>query len=214
MSGDIVLLRLDRARQALSEAKTIQETKRITDIAGAAEIYAKRQGMSQEAIDYAHSIRIEALRRLGEILDATKAERAKGTRGRIVRGGRGRIAPPGGAETGPPGDDAPTLADLGLDKKTSSVAQKLAALPQKQFEQVRSGTATVSQAIHHVIETKAKAVTKRRLRSETNGSPILEAIKEAKQWIVRWGHISALAPICDAITMISESISEGNGVKK
>ena len=37
--------------------------------------------------------------------------------------------------------EPPTLADLGLDKKTSSIAQKLAALPVRQFEQVKAGAA-------------------------------------------------------------------------
>jgi len=37
----------------------------------------------------------------------------------------------------------PTLKDLGLDKKTSSIAQKLASLPPEQFEQVKAGTASI-----------------------------------------------------------------------
>jgi hypothetical protein len=38
---DLVVLNLDRAKQALAEAKTIQQTKKIIDIASAAEIYAR-----------------------------------------------------------------------------------------------------------------------------------------------------------------------------
>jgi hypothetical protein len=37
-------------------------------------------------------------------------------------------------------DTPPTLSDLGLDKKTSHIAQKLAELPQEQFEAVIAET--------------------------------------------------------------------------
>ena len=43
MSTDLVIARLDSARVALAEARTIQDTKKILDIAAAAEIYAKRR---------------------------------------------------------------------------------------------------------------------------------------------------------------------------
>jgi len=86
--------------------------------------------MSQESIDYAHDIKIEALAQLGRMLQETpKATGAAGL-------GRGKA----GAKAGPAFTEAPTLADLGLDKKTSSIAQKLAALPPEQFEQVKAGT--------------------------------------------------------------------------
>ena len=68
MKTDLVIQRLDRARLALCEAKTIQDTKRIIDIASAAEVYIKRQKLSQESIDYAHDIKIEALAQLGKML--------------------------------------------------------------------------------------------------------------------------------------------------
>ena len=35
--------------------------------------------------------------------------------------------------------DAPTLAEIGIDKRTSSRAQKLAALPEKTFAAVAAG---------------------------------------------------------------------------
>src|SRR6516165_3681157 len=116
--NDLVISRLDSARTALAEAKTISATKQIYDLAVAAQIYARRQGLSEEIIDYAHAIKVEALVQLGNMLKAT--ERNGGTR---LTGG--------GTFSGPP-QDLPTLADLGLDKKLSSLAQKLAGLsPEK-----------------------------------------------------------------------------------
>ena len=56
--SDLVLTRLDTARTALVEAKTVQETKKIIDIATAAQILAKRQKLGQEAINYANEIKL------------------------------------------------------------------------------------------------------------------------------------------------------------
>lgn len=137
LRNDTVIVRLEAARTALAEAKTIQQTKAISDVAAAAEIYARRQKLGEEAIDFAHAVKIEALRKLGEFLrDAPKAEGRAGP-------GRGKA----GAEAGPAFTDAPTLAELGVDKKTSSLAQKLAELPEKDFEAVRDGHTAVGKAL-------------------------------------------------------------------
>ena len=64
-----------------------------------AEIYAKRQGLSEEAISVAHSIKIEALRQIGMMLkDAPKAK------GEIRRG----------TKMEPRENDAPTLKECWL----------------------------------------------------------------------------------------------------
>ena len=60
------------------------------------------------AINYAHSIKVEALRRLGEILKAGPKNRGAE--------GIGPIAVPKRDH------NTPTLAEMGLDKKTSALA--------------------------------------------------------------------------------------------
>jgi len=145
---DLVVVKLNTARLALSQAKTIQDAKQVIDIAAAMEVYAKRQQLGQDAIDYAHAIKIEALRRVGELLQAT--DRNTGVR---VRGGT-----TGGPIVEPPAKDAPpTLAELGIDKKLSSLAQKLADLPVQQFEQVAEGVTSVAAAIREVKKEQAAA---------------------------------------------------------
>lgn len=147
IESDAVVATMNRARLALAEAKTIQETKRIVDAAAAAEIYAKRQRLGEETSDLALSIKVEALRKLGEMLaDKPKQAGARGTAG------------PGRGKNGVPQCDSvlttPTLTDLGLTKKESAVAQKLAALSDDAFQQVRTGAVTVSKAIAAVDATK------------------------------------------------------------
>ena len=78
------------------------------DSAEAARVFAKRQGLSEETIRYATEISLDAERKFGAILsDAPKNE---GTlrRGSILV----------------PREETPTLAELGISKKTSARAQK------------------------------------------------------------------------------------------
>ena len=61
---DLILNRLGDARTLLAQAKDAISAKQVVDLAHAAEIYAKRQKLSQESIDYAHEIQIDALKRI------------------------------------------------------------------------------------------------------------------------------------------------------
>ena len=133
VKADLMVVQLDRARTALAEAKTIGETKKVMDMAHAAQIYARRQQLGEEAMAYALAIKIEAMRKLGEILQGNGIHRG----GSKFREG--------------------ILNDLGIDGKTSMVAQQLAAMPVDQFEQVREGVQTVSEAMKTVRAAKTKA---------------------------------------------------------
>ena len=70
---DLIISKLDNARRLLSEAKTLQETKNIVDIAATAEVYARRQQLGEEAIGHALEIKIYTLRKLREILEHQRA---------------------------------------------------------------------------------------------------------------------------------------------
>jgi len=132
--GDLVVARLGAARNALVEAKTATQVKAVMDAAAAAETFARRQRLSEETIQHATAIKLDAERKLGGILrEMPKSE-----------GGR----PP--EKTGAkvePVLSTPTLADLGIDKKTSARAQKLADLPDETFEAVRLGEVKVNEAL-------------------------------------------------------------------
>ena len=140
IKADLMVVQLDRARTALAEAKTIGETKKIMDMAHAAQIYARRQQLGEEAMAYALAIKIEALRKLGEILQVTPRH----------AGGKPVV---GDDRLGKP----PTLKELTISRDISVLAQKLAAMPDAQFEQVREGVQTVSEAMKTVRAAKTKA---------------------------------------------------------
>jgi hypothetical protein len=79
------------------------------------------------------ALRLQAERRLGEMLRLMpKATGAKGV---------GPIAVPSENR-----NQTPTLADIGITKKTSMRAQQLAAMPAAKFALVASGELSVSQA--------------------------------------------------------------------
>lgn len=141
LSGtDLVIARLDAASFALSEAKTIQDKKKLMDMGEALETFAKRQNASEEVKAKAHAFYIETVRLLGEAL----AEQPK------AKGGEQYKARPTGTKTEP----VPTLAEQGIDKKTSAMAQKLADLPAAQLDQVKAGTASIAQALKEVTKTR------------------------------------------------------------
>jgi phage N-6-adenine-methyltransferase len=122
----------------LVEAKSMQEVKKIMDVAGAAKIYAKRQQLGEEAVQHARSIELEAMRRLGELLAETpKNKGANGFKPKQATG----------TTWEPVADTTPTLTDLGVNKKISSLSQQLARMPKKEFEQVRDGVVSMSEAL-------------------------------------------------------------------
>jgi phage N-6-adenine-methyltransferase len=114
----------NNACRALQVAKSTDEVKDMRDKAEAMRAYAHQAKNRQLEIDAAE-IRIRAERRLGELI-----RQQKETVG-LNEGGR----PP--EKTGAdmePVYKPPTLAEAGIDKKLSSHAQKVAAIPEDEFE--------------------------------------------------------------------------------
>lgn len=117
------LIHYDAACTALAHARKVDEVKTIRDKAEAVRTYARIANNRSLEIDAAE-IRVRAERKLGEMLSATKEA------GLLSKGG----SHPKGAPT-----SATTLKKLGVDKKLSMRAQKLASIPPAKFEEnVRS----------------------------------------------------------------------------
>jgi hypothetical protein len=124
------LAKLDHVLALLTDVRHVQDAKQILDITKAARVYAREQKLGQDVITKGRAVMYEALRRIGELLQGT--DRNTGTQGQLV--GPGIIGP-----TNSEGPMPPTLAELGIDYKTSSIAQQLAALSPADFERVRDG---------------------------------------------------------------------------
>lgn len=115
------LVRYDAACKAIAEARTVDEAKELRDKAEAIRAYAKQAKNRSLEIDAAE-IRIRAERRLGFLI----AEQ-RDTIG-MNPGGRPKTRPE--REQVP---EPPTLSDAGIDRKLSSRAQQMAAVPEADF---------------------------------------------------------------------------------
>lgn len=118
------LVRYEMARSALAEARSVDEVKDIRDKSEAMRAYARMAKDTQLEMD-ATELRLRAERRLGIMLTEQKTSQG------LNRGGGGRDS------TGSrlvPVDAAPTLADVGIDKKLSSRSQKVGGIGEQAFE--------------------------------------------------------------------------------
>lgn len=142
------LVRYEAARRALAEAVAVDEVAEIRSQAEAMRHYARQAGDKTLEIQSAQ-LRFRAERKLGELIVAQKETVGlnTGSRGQL----RGKDNS-GSAKSEQPEDDRPRLADIGVDRKLSSKAQKLAALDSAAFEQalerhaeeMRSGQARIA----------------------------------------------------------------------
>jgi DNA modification methylase len=147
---NLPLAKLSKAAALLAEVRSASEAKAVMAVASAAEHYAQRAKLSQEVIDQAHAIKIDAQRLLGEFL-ATEPK-ATGT------AGKGRPPKLGGRIERPPKSER-TLADIGVSKSLSSDSQALAAVAKADpdlFQKVRDGELSVRQAARAVINQEKR----------------------------------------------------------
>lgn len=130
---DSLPARISKIEQALAAVETPDQAKQVIAIADAAIAYAKSLG--REFVDArrkAEALKLDAERRLGEFLRAMPK----------AIGGRPTKTP-----TKSEGVSAATVAELGIDYKTSARVQKLAELPAETVEAIKAGELSVNQAI-------------------------------------------------------------------
>lgn len=155
---DLIIARVDKARMLLAEARDAGSAKQVMDMAHAAEIYARRQDLGEQAIGYAHEIKIDAQALLGAFLALNpKNPGAKGT-GSNQHEVRSRN-----------GTAPPTLADLRITKQVSSDSQLLAAVSKKEpkiFEDIKKRRKT----LRDVKRTERRKVRVAHINGITEGN--------------------------------------------
>lgn len=124
------LVKYEAACRAIADAKAVDEVKSVMDKSKALALYARQAKNKGLEIDAAE-IRMRAERRLGEMI-VNQKETVGLNRGAADGGKR---ESPRGAFT-EPRNTLPKLADVGIDKKLSSTAQKMAAVPEEKFEEM------------------------------------------------------------------------------
>jgi hypothetical protein len=120
------LIKYEAACRALAACKAVDEVKNLLDKAEAMRLYGRMAKDKTLEMDAAE-IRMRAERRLGQMLTEQKASVGLSTGSRMA----GKL-PDGSAVVA--NDHRPTLADAGISKDLSSRAQKMAAVPEAEFE--------------------------------------------------------------------------------
>jgi hypothetical protein len=133
-SGDtaLSLIVFEDARRAIADAKTVEQVNKIlaltTGLAAAA-----RQATDREMEAEAAVLKLEAERRLGQLMAAQKATIGFNKGGGDQRSDHRNSKKPG---------DPPTLAEAGIDKNLADKARKAAAMPETVFEEAKEAKRT------------------------------------------------------------------------
>lgn len=135
VAQDAVVRRLIDAEKALKQATNVQQVKLVMNVAAAQQVFAARQKLGEDVIGFAHTIKVRALVKLGELIQAGQDAGAISQRGR-----------PGKSST------TEDLSKLGISHKVSAEAKQLASLPQAAREAIAQRETTVAKVRR---ETKA-----------------------------------------------------------
>jgi hypothetical protein len=135
------LLVLSKARKLLATVKTYDQAARIRSHAEALRAYSQQQKLSVECYNDAAEIKLRAERKMGGFLALTEKNRGGEHAHRKTTGRR--------ESTG-----APTLKELGVTKDESARYQKLARIPENNFEKI----------VGETNETRERLTTERVLR--------------------------------------------------
>jgi hypothetical protein len=151
------LMHYDAARLALAEAVKFDDVLAIKDVAKHAELYA-RQARDTELIERATEIKVRAERRAGQMLAAAKESGDRRGKGNPQLSNAGTFG----------------LSDIGITKNESSRWQKLASVPDEQFEQ----------AVAAAKEVAGEVTTAAMLRIERANNPPKIPTPETKKEII------------------------------
>lgn len=151
------LVKYDAAIHALAECKAIDEVKAWADKASAMQAYGRMAKNKTLEVDAAE-IRIRAERRLGQMLIAQKESEGL-NKGNLKQGTALVVAEDGKV--------IPKLSDVGISYDLSSKAQKLAAVPDAEFESEVGEWRDRVQAEGARVSTRLQAAGERELKKET-----------------------------------------------
>jgi site-specific DNA-methyltransferase (adenine-specific) len=172
---DLIVMKVDRARVLLAAARDAGDCKRVADVARAAEVYAKRQKLSEEVIQCATAVKVDAMTLMGEFLKAGPKKKRPAGPG---RGHKGEKVSSNAVQTFEPPSQEELLGKGG--RKVAAEAQALARLKEETpelHEAVRNGEMTVARA--------RRRAEGRRRREDLEGPAAPPA--GASSWEVRVG---------------------------
>ncbi len=110
------LIKLDNATRMLAEISSVDDAKKVIDLAEAARIYARQVSLGLEAQNHAAEIKLRAQRRAGEILDSMEFSKGAATPSQAVT-------------------PLPTHDEIGINRMEAHRWQTIASVPEEEFEE-------------------------------------------------------------------------------
>ncbi len=179
------LIKYENACRALAECKAVDEVKAWSDKAAAMQAYGRIAKDKTLEVDAAE-IRLRAERRLGELLAEQKA-----TIGLAKPGVKSLVSDEGI-------DLVPTLAEAGISYDLSSRAQKLAAVPEDEFErEVGDWRERVTQEGARVT-ARLEAAGDKAQKAPREKSPELDPAQESPELIDLREKLAEMISICES----------------
>lgn len=146
------LVKLDGAVRALAEARTLDEIKSIHDKAQAAAEYARAAKLGLDAQNYAAEIKLRAERKAGELLAGL--ERATPQTAVIM------------SSVGHDTEYAQVLADTDTNRQQAHRWQKIAAIPEPEFESFIETSKANGELTTHAVLRRAKELDRQQARAD------------------------------------------------
>lgn len=143
----------------LDNARTLDDIKELLSKAEAAKVYAKKAKMSMEMVNFASEIKLRAERKAGEMLrDMEKQHGARGL-------GLNQYSDSNDIEVESCSATPPTLQDINITKDQSSKWQRMANIPESDFE------AYIKKHSHGKVEITDSGLLKTFYPKETTEMP-------------------------------------------
>lgn len=188
------LIKYENACRALAECKAVDEVKAWSDKAAAMQAYGRIAKDKTLEVDAAE-IRLRAERRLGELLIEQKSRDGLNTGSRSQLSGK---SAEGLAVVTNDRQTIPTLADAGISKDLSSRAQKLAAVPEDEFErEVGDWRERVSEEGARVT-ARLEAAGDKAQKAPREKSPEPEPSQESPELIDLREKLAEMISICES----------------
>jgi hypothetical protein len=172
---DRTLEHLDQAKRALLAATSIDDVRDIRDKAAAIERYMRQRDDSREAQNAAAELKLRAERRLGELLAKTEERAKKGRPGtKMLHDATFSGAPP-------------KLAELGIERTQSHRWQKLACVPEEQFENFISETKNAGGEITTAAAMRMAPQSQRAAEPKAPSPKAFDDLEEGRRLLSRLG---------------------------
>lgn len=177
------------ARRALEEAETLPEVTTLIDRAEVLRVMARRAELSRDAQNDWAEYKLDAERKAGQMLKTM--ERQSASRPKKSTGEK-----PFPSDTVSP----PRLADLGIKKTQSSAWQKLADLPDEEYEEYKAGTRAADKEITEAGALRLAKHREREITKKEQAARFAEVVEERPEIThATWEDWLPAQPICELL---------------